>query len=346
MLTPRIRIEISLICASLFIAFVIWLIAKQGELDSERILAAIKIESLASNLKVEDLSLREIPVIVQFPVKESNRIVSKNFTVPIDLSALVSSDPQDWTSPEDFQELTYKIEPSMVRTDAGLPHTIQVVAVTDPQEVTLKVRLLTQYAKIDVVTTGSLPGYLELVGPPRPEPDGVALTGSPEALEKIYGKAIKTSPVDLSIVSGSMQVFPQLELPEGLELVGRESDRITVDIGVNERAVEQTLEGVPVSLLTFTENLTLVFEPETVDVTLQGPRSALEAITAEDLAFSPTLPLQETPGTRQQVGLEVRLKDNVPAKIALKTKVMEIRPPRITVEFVPILQENTGMERP
>jgi hypothetical protein len=92
--------------------------------------------------------------------------------------------------------------------------------------------------------------------------------------------------------------------------------------------------------------LTANYDPQTVSVTLQGPRSALDAVSADDLAFSPTQTLLEAPNTSQQVGLEVRLKESVPANIALKIKVMEIRPPRITVEFVSVLQDHVGIERP
>ena len=346
MLTSRVRIELSLIFSSLFIAFGIWLIAKQGELDSERVLAAIKIENQADNLVIDSMSLSNIPVIVQFPVNEGNRIVPKNFTVPIDLSSLVSADPTDWTSADEVKSLIYKIESKSVRIDGSLPPTVQVVAVADPAEVALKVRLLARYAKVDVVTSGSLPGYLELSGPSLPDPAQVSVTGSQKALDGLGSKSIQTTPVNLAEVNGSMQVFPKLQLPEGIKLIGRESDRITVDIGVNEKAVSQTLEGVPVSLLAFSESLTAHYDPQTVNVTLQGPRSALDAVKADDLAFSTTRALDEVPNSPQQVGLEARLKDSVPANIALKIKVMEISPPRITVEFKPVLQEHVGVKRP
>jgi hypothetical protein len=133
-----------------------------------------------------------------------------------------------------------------------------------------------------------------------------------------------------------------VRLPEGAILLGRaETDRrVAVNIGLSERPERLTLRAVPVSIVAFSAILKPRFSPAGVDVVLEGPGSAVRSIGPSDIAFAPARELNELPGHAAEVGLEARLKNTVSAETARLVRIVELRPSRITVEFVPVDAQN------
>lgn len=336
----RLRSELPLILASVFIAFVIWLIAKQTDMDADWLTAPVVLQNVPSYMMVEALPTK-VSINVQYPKELNNKIVEKNFSIPIDVSEVFDEMPGQWDQPTAAKEVPFTLRPMNVKS-SSLPPTVQAVGLS-PREVRLKARLRTLLVNVKVETTGTLPANLTFTAPPRPEPSQLLVTGSPDALAKLASQNnnIATEPVDLSTLKGSSQVFPRVRLPDSqLILLSRHDDRVTVNIGLSERPVRLTISQVPVSIATFSENLKAKINPPTVDVILEGPSSALKNITAGDLVFTPTKELVEQTGHVSEVGLEGRLKNTVPAPIAQQISVVEVHPSRISVEFVPLDKQN------
>lgn len=338
----RLRSEFLLILASLSIAFVIWLIARQGDLDSDWLTVPVEISNLPPNMTID--APRTVSINVQYPIELANRIVEKNFRLPIDAQTLFSADPAQWEkNPNAPKIVDFKVEPETIKR-SNLPQLVRILG-ADPERISLQATLITHKAEVDVRTTGSLPSNLDLTGPLAANPRQVLVTGAPEAIEALAERdyRLPTAPINLAALRGSGMLFPKLIVPPGVQLVGLPDPTVTVEVAVQERSVRQTLDNVPIVILSFTAGLTARVTPPAADVIIEGPASALSSITADAIVFNPSRQLIEAAGRPQEVGIEARLKTSVPNEVASQISIREVRPPRIAVEFVPADGENIGL---
>ena len=337
---PRIRSELPLILASIFIASVIWLIAKQADLETDRLSVAVELQNVPPYMIVE--APGSISINVQYPKEQSNQIIEKNFSLPINVRERFDMDPTQWDPPDGIKKVAYQIKPSNIKTK--LDPTIQVIGV-NPGTINLVAQPRIQILDVIVETTGALSANLKFIGPPKPDPVRIMVTGSTDALARLAdtGKQVLTQPIDLAKLQSSGQLLPELDLPPDVILLGRQDKRIAVSIALTERPVRQTLSDVPVSLITYSANLSPRFKPATVDIDLEGPGSLLALITPSDIVFStPARALNEQAGRIDEIGLLARLCSTVRSDIVQQVKIIGIRPPRISVEFVPVDEQNKG----
>lgn len=337
MANSRLRSEAPLILASIFIAFVIWLIAKQSEMETDRLLITVQLQNVPAYMSVE--TPPQVRINVQYPQDLRNQIVSSNFTLPINVGELFSEKPEQWNPPTEAKTVDYTLQPGSVKTDLG--STVQVVGIT-PKRISITASLRTRLVAIKVQMAGQPPSNLTFLAPPKPDPDKLLVTGSSEALFKLAegGDNLPTEPINLSALKASGQLYPHVILPEGVTLLGREDKRVTVNIGLTEKPVRQALVGVPISIATFTEGMKAVITPPTAEVILEGPASALKSVSPDDIVFSTAKELGEQSGKVYVVGLEAHLKNTVLGNVAQKIRIVEIKPSRISVEFVPVDKQN------
>jgi len=81
----RLSSEFKLVLASLFIAFIIWLIAKQGDVDQETLIVKVTTINEPRYCDVE-LVTDEAAIVVQFPKAQKYIISPGNFKILVDLS--------------------------------------------------------------------------------------------------------------------------------------------------------------------------------------------------------------------------------------------------------------------
>jgi hypothetical protein len=332
-----VRGEVPLILASLFIAFVIWLIAKQSELDTDWLLVPVQMQNIPDYLTVEPL--KPLRINVQYPQDMQNQVIASNFQLVINVAEIFNDKPSAWSPPTVPRRVPFNFKPGSVKSE--LFPTVQVVDV-DPKEVMLTASLRTRTVNVKINTTGRLPASLMFKAPPKPDPQRLIVSGSSDALARLvqHGDTLETEPVDLSKLSASTQVFPRVLLPEDIILLGREDNRIMVNVALTEKPVRQTIGGAPISLVTFSQNLNAQVTPPTADVVVEGPASSLKSISAGDIVFSLARELPERPGKVYEVGLEARLKNTVQGMVAQQVRVVEVSPARISVEYVPVDKQN------
>lgn len=331
----RVRTELPLIFAAVFIAFVIWLIGELGAMGSTWVRVSLRLENIPANMEVDLANeVNEVSLNVQFPQEQRTQIVDKNFMVVIDASEVFSGEPAQWPNPTEVKTYDYALgyENVVIR---NLPASVHVIRI-EPPIVELEGRLHALQADVDVQLEGELPERWELTAPPVPQPAKVWVSGPPEALEQVGDgvNKIPTEPINLSNLTSSRQIERNLILPEQVRPVQPLDGTITVNIGLVEKTVERTISEIPVQWAIFDPQLDVSLNPAEVDVLVSGPTSALEQLDAGDIEFLPARDPQEVPGKPQQVALEARLKPQVSATLARQVTILEVRPPRITVEFM------------
>lgn len=331
---PRLRRELLLISVSLFSAFVLWLIAKQGEMDTDWLDIAVEIENVPEYLTVR-AQPGDVALNVQYPVSLSSRVIPRNFAIRIDPTTVFELDPTRWSNPREARKVTYRLDPGRVQR-RGLPRTIHVTGF-EPPEVELEARLRTLELRVRVeYDPAELPDNLVLTGPPQPDPPTILVTGPRELLNRLttVDGAITTASIRLAGMEGSKQLYPKVNLPEGAILLDPATPRIAVDVGIDEREVERRLDEVPIEILVFTEGLYPSVTPPTAEIVLEGPASALSEIGRDDIEFATTRALDERPGRPQEVGIQARLNESVAPGVAARVHILECIPPTVRVEFV------------
>ncbi len=339
----RARSEFVLIGMALFIAFVIWLIAKQGELEIDRLEIPVQLENEGQIMNVR-ISPQFVRIAVQYPVDLRNSIVPSNFSLRINVREVFREDPATWKTPEQL-DVEYSLSEDMVRRPS-LSQRVQVIDI-EPDRVTLDAELVTRRVRVVPHTVGELPPTLRLVGEIRATPPELLVTGTTDGFNALalQQNQILTEPIDLRKITQSNQIFANLVIPEGVKILQREEERVAIDIAVEEVSEQRTLNDVAINVPIAAENIAARVRPPTANVVVEGPPSALNRLTQEDILLSPQRGLEERVGNVQKVGLEARFRQSVPPDVIQRVKIIETRPTSIEVEFVtPSGEDEAGAE--
>ncbi len=337
-MTPsRIRSEVFLVTSALFIAFVLWLIAKQAELEIDRLMVPVTLVNVPEFMEVK-MEPPRVTISVQYPSDVRNSVVERNFSLEIDPRELFDEDPTKWVTPTVAMARDYVLDENMVEKNTA--RSVRVTAV-EPESLKLHASLRWREVRVEVRTQGELPDTHQLTQPLKADPDKLLVTGSRDALNALAeaDDTLWTESIDLSGLKTSKVLFLKVEIPENLFLLERPDASIEVDVGLTEVTLTQEIEDVPIELIRFQEVEVQVI-PQTAKVKVEGPISLLEQIGPGDFEFETQGSLDERPGEVQDIGVEAKFKSRVPQEVADGVQIIECNPPRITVEFKETAAEN------
>lgn len=133
---------------------------------------------------------------------------------------------------------------------------------------------------VKVVTTGQIsPGYRLTTISVYP-PAVTVYASDPALVDKLPGY-VETSPVDLNGAREDVEERVQLNLPEGISVVG--DPTVTVFVGVSAIEGSLTLNDVPVTVINLEPGLEAKLSPEAVNIILSGPLPMLDALKPGDV---------------------------------------------------------------
>jgi YbbR domain-containing protein len=147
--------------------------------------------------------------------------------------------------------------------------------------VTQNIVQLGQYRElaVQVKTTGQWATGYRLTSISVSPPTITVFSVDPESINELPG-FVETMPIDLTEANDDIAASVELNLPEGVNLVGRE----TVFVQVSIAAIQDNLiVNLPVELIGLSPELTAQLSPETVDVILFGPLPVLEDLTTANV---------------------------------------------------------------
>lgn len=321
----RLREEISLIVPAIFIAVVVWAIAKQQKLEANWLDGiSVTLANVPPNMQVTQVP-DDVRIQVRYPTELHNAAIARNFSFTVDASRIFRTNADQL----ELQKINYYLSPRDIDRQ-NVPNSIQVVEV-QPPKILLTATLRVTTVTVETVTIGQLPRNLELTDKLKARPDHVLVTGSADALQQLAPQnRIKTTPIDLSQIQASCEVFPKLVLPNGLQLVGQPNNQVTVSVGVTERMVRRVYRAVPVMVPVFSDTVQARLKPQTVDVEVEGPDTALRQLTNQDFDVYPPRNPAGVVNQVQRIGVEAHLKNPGTSPV----RVVRCVPNTIEVEFV------------
>lgn len=319
--------------AALFISSVIWLMARQGELESDQLTIPIVLEGVPENVEV-DYTPRHVAALAKFPHNQRGRIVAQNFSVVLDLKQRLGPDARTWGGVEtaEIHRIALGLDDIIAN---GVPQSVRITEFVGRSQVEVQAKLQIATLPVEIQTTGALPASSELKAPLRAEPSQVLVTAPYEVLQRVRdeGTTLKTRPVDLTGRTTDFIDLPGLIIPPELELV-RESDRnVQVFVLIREKEVTRSISDVPIDLYVLSNDLNIHVTPPTAEIRLRGKISLVSQVNATSFVFSPKEFLPEEAGLKKRIELVAAFDKDVPLEIREGVKIEGQMPALVDVEF-------------
>lgn len=322
--------------AALFISSVIWLMARQGELESDQLTIPILLEGVPENVELE-YTPRHVAALAKFPHNQRGRIVAQNFSVVLDLKQRLGPDARTWGGVESAE--IHRINLSLDDIIAnGVPQSVRITEFVGRSQVEVQAKLQIATLPVEIQKAGELPVSSELKAPLRAEPSQVLVTAPYEVLQRVRdeGLTLKTRPVDLTGRTSDFIDLPGLLIPPGLDLV-RESDRnVQVFVLIREKEITRSIADVPIDLYVLSSDLKIHVTPPTAEIRLRGKISLVSQVNSTSFVFSPKEFLPEEAGLKKRIELIAAFDKDVPLEIREGVKIEGQMPALVEVEFTPL----------
>lgn len=148
---------------------------------------------------------------------------------------------------------------------------------------------------VKVVTQGKLADGYRLTSISVNPPSVTVFSSDPLKVDALPGY-IETIPVILDNLKSDLIIPIELNLPEGITLVGLQ--QITVQASIESIESSLTISRIPVEIIGLKDGLTATVAPTTVDIIFSGPLPLLDALNASDIQVTVDLN-NYLPGTYQ-----------------------------------------------
>ncbi len=319
--------NLGLIVPAFIIAFVIWLIAKQGDTRTDLITANVELTRIPENVEAR-VRTRRLEVSMIYPKTFMDKVREPGgLTVELDCSDL----NEQLGSEEGFKEITREIYPEMIKTHR-LPRSVRILR-TVPERVVIEARLHVREVKV-------LPRYR---GAPRENfevravtasPPTVRLSASPARLDALIDASgpggVETESLDITDAASDISNLVRLRLPETMRRLDADgSPFVEVTAEIREKETTAVIRNVPITY-PFITAWRVTIQPGAMDVQVTGPTSLIEALNAESFRFeTETTPIEE-PGRAQYLLFLPRLRDE---RLAAQVRVEALLKDPVKVTF-------------
>ena len=150
---------------------------------------------------------------------------------------------------------------------------------------------------VKIVTTGQIAQGFYLTGILADPPTITIYSTDPELAANMPA-FIETTPLNLNGALESFEEDVNLNLPEGIVVVGDQQVTIRVSISAIQSSI--LLTGIPVEISNLGQGLKAALSPDRVDIYLSGPLYLLDKLNAADIIVTLDL-ANKTPGTYQLI---------------------------------------------
>jgi YbbR domain-containing protein len=181
----------------------------------------------------------------------------------------------------DASETIIKTVTPVLLDDRGRPILTDGLTLTpDTVSITQPISLLGgfRYVIVRAVTIGQLEGY-RLTNISVTPAGVVVFSSDPQLVQDLPGY-IETKPIDLTGAEDDFEMLSDLNLPEGISVVGDPKVLVQVSISAIEGNIAVSL---PVEVVSLTPGLMAQVSPIAVDVILTGPVPILGDLQSEDI---------------------------------------------------------------
>lgn len=313
MLLKRLGSDLFLIAASLMIAFVIWMIAKGGDITPKSLSVPLRLKNVPANVLAR-IEPSRVTVTLPVPNYLQSRLRPGMLEVSLDFNKTLP-EPRSWCGIDAFRsykQIQLESHHISVETqDPDLRHILErqlEFASIDSGEIVINGMLITRPAKLFFRTSGIVaPGY-RLAGSIQPEDSRtILLTASRQVFDSLTQEegapvTVETEVIDLDGRSSSFNQTVGLKLPADTEPVFSEDRRVEARVEIEE--ITKVVKAVPVRMPGLSGYLEVDILPARVEVELRAPQEFLDRMRPEWIRIQPMQKAPSQPGVVENVQLE------------------------------------------
>ena len=277
---------------AVFVALFIWFNASGHKEVVWLKLIPITLENLPDSLVVTGNVPAEVEVSIMGTKRQLMLMGFKRLNLSVDLSEAVPGRQR------------VSLNPRQIQLPTGFDY--RNVRVHEPMAIDLRLeRLVEKRVKVTLSTTGAIPEDLVLLdGFLSITPSWVMISGPSSAVQHV--NSVTTESLDLSRIKESFD----RNIPIAIDDKQFQSDpaHVEVSVRVDERA-ERVLANVPPTVLVDSEDFVVTIVPNTVALTVTGPRAVLDTLRYGDVSV--LLNLGGLPEARYRMAPEIILPPGV-----------------------------------
>ncbi|MCJ7795844.1 MAG: hypothetical protein MUQ56_03625 [Thermoleophilia bacterium] len=337
-------------------AFVVWLIAKEGELVQQPFAIPLRITNLPDD-RVEARVYRDqilvssIHITVGAPKNLGAQLMAEHFGVELDWRDLTQ--PKEWPECLEFTA-SVMLGPESIALSLQLSEdlldrirrNVQYLAI-EPRKVTIKTAYITRPAAVMIQPRGKPARGYELAEPLASFglASNVSLTASQRHFVELGAEGEKdlveilTEDVDLEGRKESYVAQVGLILPVNVSVVPGHAGKVPIRVEIRETLITRTIQMVAVEVPLPVTFASVDFSPRTADVTVRGPMLFVEKMEAAHLVVRPTR-LPENPKGEVALGLAAFASDAAP-KMPETLEIQSVAPATVKARFEPRNPEKT-----
>jgi len=282
------------------LALFIWAIAptpsKKG-LTEVQLFIPVTYINAPKDLEMTSRPLESVSISVSASPRELPQVHPSNFQAVIDLE---NADPGT---------RKYRLRKSNIKTPKG----VRIVAVTpDAAEITFEEAMEKELTIQPVLVGTPAKGFvLEKVSI---LPDKLKVHGPARILRTI--DQLETRALNIEALNGEIEMFAQINWPDGIQPVPPTPDVLTARIQVGSEPINRRFDAIPIGLVN--QVYVTRVNPKVFHIAIRGPKSLVENMNAEDIQAFIDLK-NYRPGTYKIKSPTVRLRPEI--------QIQEVWPP-------------------
>lgn len=337
----RLREQLRLVAVSLALAIIVWMTAKVGETREATLTVPVNVTGLRNQVEMQVIP-SEMPVVVRYGREANQYISSENFRLVVDVTNMQDDIGLSW------KPVTIGLSEKNWEPNIPSARGVKLVKIGHQSStVDIRMRYNAVPAAIipDIVGAERLPEGFQLVSPIKVTPREVYLIGDVDKLaslvrDEITGRIqLKTEPISVAGRTESSLETVDILLPQGISIVQRRSNTVDVNLEIQEVQTLREISGVPLVFRALApEIMDMQYEPKNATVTVFGPPSLLNQLSADSFRVTPVRPLEEVPGSSRNIALEYHFAPSVTEEIRTRVTLRSIRPDSLQVNY--IVREN------
>ncbi|QRN83261.1 hypothetical protein JR338_00440 [Chloroflexota bacterium] len=242
----------------------------------------VKLESVISKsfpVEIKTLGNAAIGYELQEPELAMNSVIVTGPQSLVDAVDTVAAEIDIEDVSEDINRLVtvkaYDVEDNEISTVSISPSTIQV-------NIPVSQRGGYKSVVVKIVTSGQIASGYKLTDIVALPATVMIFSSNPDLIDSISGY-VETTPISLDGANGDLEIEADLDLPEGVIVVGNQN--ITVQIGISPIESSISFADIPVQIQGLAPGLQATTSPDFVDVYLSGPLYLLESLDPAELVI-------------------------------------------------------------
>ena len=279
----------------------------------------VKLESVISKsfpVEVKSLGNAAIGYELQDAVLSTETVVVTGPQSLVDAVATVAAEIDIENVSKDISRLVtvkaYDVEDNEISSVSISPSTIQV-------DIPVSQRGGYKSVVVKIVTSGQIARGYKLTDIFALPATVMIFSSDPDLVDGISGY-VETTPINLDGANEDLEIQAELNLPEGVIVVG--SQNITVQIGISPIESSVSFTNIPVQIQGLAPGLRATISPDVVDVYISGPLFLLESLDPAQLVI--IIDLTEYGVGTYQLAPEVQLENSEISVDAISPNTLEV----------------------